>query len=115
MVVCCPGPGPDADAQQVGLADARRQQVALRVFTPPQTPERIQEHGRRETGSGMLASLGSHLSCAPVIDPPRPCVGSGEVMFQTSLEVFSLSDFFEESEPHVAIMDGDIARAEKQA
>ena len=106
--------GANADPQQLGLGDSRRQQVAVLAPGTAQPAERVQQDGRRQAARGLPAGLDGGFPRAAVVDAPRPGVGADEVVLQTGLKVLPLPDFLEEGESNVALLHGNVAGAEQQ-
>ena len=106
--------GADGDAQQ-GLADARRQQGAVRAAGAAQAAERAEEHRGGEAGRGLPAGLGGHFAGAAGVDAPRARVGADEVVLQAGQEVFALPHFLEEGEADVGVADRHVAGTEQRA
>ena len=102
--------GPNADAKQLRLGHARRQELAS---SPPSRRRPPNEYMRIAVASrvaGRFVPPPRVLLCALARRPAGAGIGADEVVFQHGLEVGLLPDLLEEGEPHLGVVDRDIAR-----
>ena len=77
---------------------------------PPKAAERVHQDRRGQPGRGPTNGLGWVLLGAAVVDPLGPGIRPDEVVLQHRLEVRLLANLLEERQPHLGIVDRDIAR-----
>jgi hypothetical protein len=105
--------GPHADRHELAFGDAGGKDVPFGGTVTPKPAERVHQDCGRDACRRPLASLAWDLASTSFVDPPNPRVRTDEVVLEHCLEVRLLPYFLEEREPHLGVVELDIARAQE--